>query len=247
MSKSYLDITGHVFGKLVVLQFSHKDERGRKYWACQCDCGNTTTVQGSSLKSGLTASCGCSKGSSTHSLSGTKMYKVWSAMKNRVLNKNNHDYAAYGGRGISCSEDWLTFENFLRDMGSEYAENLSLERIDVNGNYCKENCKWIPAGEQQYNKTMQCNNTSGITGVYFISKSSKSEFWVASYSDPRDLKSHSKWFSVNKWGFRGAKELAITWRKSAIEMLIKQGIPYVEGHGNRKITTRKGEINEIGN
>lgn len=88
----------------------------------------------------------------TLGMSGTPICKKWNGMKRRCLNKNDKAYARYGGRGIKISDEWMLFENFYRDMNPTFKEGLSLERIDNNGDYCKENCKWIPLSEQGKNK-----------------------------------------------------------------------------------------------
>lgn len=87
-----------------------------------------------------------------HGMYGTLIYKKWMAMKRRCLNKNEKCYPRYGGRGITISKNWLDFIGFYKDMGASFVEGMSLERIDNNGNYCKENCKWIPLAEQARNK-----------------------------------------------------------------------------------------------
>jgi len=87
-----------------------------------------------------------------HGLYGTPLYKKWEAMKRRCLNKNEKCYPRYGGRGIKVCDEWLDFFAFYKDMGKSFIKGMSLERIDNNGNYCKENCKWIPLAEQAKNK-----------------------------------------------------------------------------------------------
>lgn len=133
----------------------------RAYVLCKCDCGNICEIQLSRLRSGHTKSCGCLKkitaitnGSktSTHKSSETSMYHIWEGMKSRCLYTKNVSYKYYGGRGITVCDRWLhSFENFLEDIG-ERPDGLSLDRIDVNGNYEPDNCKWSSPKEQRSNR-----------------------------------------------------------------------------------------------
>lgn len=155
-----IDLTGKRFGKLTVIEYSHTERNGneiRAYWKCKCDCGNETTVKGKELKSGNTKSCGCLKierGNHTHNLSKTRLYTIFCHMKDRCYNKNSRLYKWYGGRGITVCNEWLNdFQTFYDwAMSNGYKENLTIERKDVNGNYCHENCCWITKSEQQSNK-----------------------------------------------------------------------------------------------
>ena len=94
-----------------------------------------------------------------------KLKWIWKSARQRCYNPNNKDYKNYGGRGITMSCDWERFSKFYEDMSPSYKEGLSLERVDVNGNYCKENCTWINLKAQSLNKTQYSSNKSGITGI----------------------------------------------------------------------------------
>jgi hypothetical protein len=96
----------------------------------------------------------------------TGTYDSWAAMIKRCTKLSQRSYADYGGRGIVVCERWRTFENFLADMG-EKPDGLTLERIDNNGNYCKENCRWATTQEQNRNTRIRKDNVSGVKGVYW--------------------------------------------------------------------------------
>lgn len=149
---AFIDRTGHRYGRLTVLRRAENDKHGNTRWECLCDCGTFTVVNSSAFWAGRTRSCGCrfNKRSTTHGLHGTRTYKVWGAMKDRCSNPNNKAYRHYGGRGIKVCERWMKFENFLADMG-EVPEGMSIERVDVNGDYCPDNCVWLPLAKQNKN------------------------------------------------------------------------------------------------
>lgn len=145
---------------------------GRRMVKCRCSCGLETTVNWQTLKRGTSKSCKhCA-----HITTGYKkerLYPIWREMRNRCYNENTPNYKYYGGRGISVCEEWrvsyLAFREWAYANG--YDENASfgkctLDRIDVNGNYCPENCRWVDITTQNRNKSMQRNNKSGYTGVY---------------------------------------------------------------------------------
>lgn len=159
-NKAFVDLTGLKFGRLKVLCKENKDKYGKIYWKCLCECGNITIVRGSALKSGNTKSCGCKiydTNNQKHGLRNTRLYGVWCGIKSRCYNVSNNAFDRYGGRGICMCEEWrndfITFYNWALDNG--YSENLSIDRIDVNGNYEPSNCRWATAKEQSDNK--RCN------------------------------------------------------------------------------------------
>ena len=149
------NLVGNKYGKLKVVDLSHL--KGNKvYWLCVCDCGNQKSIyQNSLIGKGKVSSCGCSRigkfTSLSHGFSKKPIYRTWANMLNRCKNINATGYKNYGGRGIKVSKDWGKFENFLRDMG-EAPSGLSLDRIDVNKDYSKDNCRWATSIEQNNNK-----------------------------------------------------------------------------------------------
>lgn len=174
MSKSVKDITGFKFNRLTVISFSHvKNEAA--YWNCICDCGNKKVICGSSMKNGSTKSCGClhieinqNRTPSRKHGEGNKTteYKTWAGIKRRCTNPNEKSYPNYGGRGIKMCTEWLnSYETFLADMGRKPTPQHSIDRIDNNGDYCKENCRWVTQIEQcnnQRNNVIVKHKTTGI-------------------------------------------------------------------------------------
>lgn len=165
---TFIDLTGERFGRLVAVERAESGICcGKKVtkWKCKCDCGNEVIVEAHSLRMGRTKSCGCfnaetrlkllKERSTTHGSCYTRLYITYAGMKDRCYNKNCKKYKNYGGRGIKICQEWLDdFLNFKEwTITHGYTDELTIERIDVNGNYCPENCKWIEPKMQAYNKT----------------------------------------------------------------------------------------------
>lgn len=156
MSK-FIDISGKRYNDLTVIERMKNANGGVVVWKCLCDCGNTTIVRGSNLKNGSVKSCGCriyKSHNTTHNMSKTRIYREWASIKSRCYNKNLKSYKDYGGRGIKVCDDWIkSFESF-RDWAYKngYSDELTIERKDLNGDYCPSNCMWIPFNEQQQNR-----------------------------------------------------------------------------------------------
>lgn len=160
-----LNLEGQRFGRLIVIKRvkTPNENDGHIYWLCQCDCGNTAIVRGNRLISGITTSCGCYKkvASIKHGMFGTRIYQIWANMKRRCNNPDNIKYKNYGGRGIIVCEEWnkdfMTFYNWAINNG--YSDKLTIDRINVNGNYEPNNCRWTDMKTQQSNRTNNCNIT----------------------------------------------------------------------------------------
>ena len=156
---------GERYGLWTVLKPLGKIKKwGNHYYECQCDCGVIKAISSTNLVNGRSNACKSSvhmKGrGATHGMRYTKIYRVYLNMKARCYKPKTESYPIYGGRGIRVCDEWIeSFVNFYEDMKHGYAEHLSLERIDVNGNYCKENCKWVTLSDQCKNK----RNTAYIT------------------------------------------------------------------------------------
>lgn len=152
------DLTGQKFGKLTVRKFLRIGEDRSAIWLCDCECGNTTEVPTKKLNSGNTKSCGCLREElhKTHGLSNTKLFNVWSGMKQRCYTPTSSNYKNYGGRSIKMCDEWLnnfkTFYDWAIENG--YEEGLSLDRIDVDGNYEPNNCRWSDDYVQVHNRRL---------------------------------------------------------------------------------------------
>lgn len=154
-----IDITGQRFGRLVAIK-QDGFYKGRAYWLFRCDCGNEKVIPSKDVRNGKVSSCGClrkellSKRETTHGLSKTRIYRIWKGIKRRCSKDTVKHWEDYGGRGISMCDEWKEdFMSFYKwSMNNGYKECLSIDRIDVNGNYEPSNCRWATQKQQSRNK-----------------------------------------------------------------------------------------------
>lgn len=163
--RKIIDLTGKKFGRLTVIRraddYVFPSGRHLVCWLCKCECGNEVFILADNLKSGHTTSCGCfkkEKSSTTHKkhglLKNTRLYNTWRNIKSRCHNINRENYKYYGARGIKVCDEWKDdFQNFYTwAMENGYKENLTIDRIDANGNYEPSNCRWVDMKTQCRNR-----------------------------------------------------------------------------------------------
>ena len=214
-----IDITGNRYGRLVVLGMVEKPPKNKSrktFWECQCDCGNKTTVCKSNLVSGTTKSCGCLqressinnlskiskenqiKANKTHGKSNTKLYDTYHHMLRRCYNEKDAHFKEYGMRGIKVCDEWKqSFESFYEwAMENGYNESLTIDRIDVNGNYCPDNCRFV-------DRVVQANNRRSNVFATIDGKTKTLSEWAKESG----LAAGTVWFRY-KHGKRGEQLIA---------------------------------------
>lgn len=162
------DLSGRKFGRLTAIRHDGYKEfpssKRKVVWLCECECGNTVRVMARALKSGNTKSCGClaiekkrenGQKNTKHGMCNSRLYSIWHGMKYRCYNPSSHEYKNYGGKGIHICDEWLfDFKCFYEwAVCNGYRDNLTIDRIDFDKDYCPENCRWVGAKEQNNNKS----------------------------------------------------------------------------------------------
>ena len=157
----FIDLSGMVFGRLTVDRRDTSEgpaTNGRRVkWICVCSCGNRTTVTGRNLQSGNSKSCGClqaeRRGATqrTHGLTKQRVYRIWLSMKSRCKYPSHYTYRFYGAKGVKYDPRWESFDAFLSDMGHPPDDSMTLDRIDPEGHYSRQNCRWVTMQAQKNN------------------------------------------------------------------------------------------------
>ena len=186
---AFIDLTGQRFGRLTVIErakdYVQPNGRHIVMWLCKCDCGNTCEVRSANLQRGATVSCGCfgkeqrAKANIKHHKTNTKIYGVWSGMVQRCTNPKTINYHNYGGRGITVCDEWLHDFRAFYDwaMANGYKDDLTIDRIDSNGNYEPSNCRWATRTEQN-------NNTRRNHFITYNGKTQTLAQWAKEYNIP---------------------------------------------------------------
>ena len=195
--------SGERYGRLLIAGFSHQDRRGARHYHVKCDCGTGKIVRGSDLRSSSTVSCGCLRREkhTIHNQSKTAIFRAWWGMKERCENAKHDSYKNYGGRGIAVCLRWQDFSNFHADMGDR-PRGFSLDRIDNDGPYSPENCRWASPRQQ-------CNNKRDNHYLEFRGRRMSFSEWERDLGLPRDILKQR----INKCGWSVERALTAPVKK----------------------------------
>lgn len=204
---AFIDLTGKIFGRLTVLNREGSDKDNRPLWKCLCECGEITIKKGNLLRRGETKSCRCflieknkERAISNKRKVPNTLLSVYTNMKRRCYNSKDISYPRYGGRGITVCERWLnSYENFYNDMINGYNCIYQIDRIDNNGNYCKENCRWVTQEQNIQNSTSAKVNENIVKAIRNSNKKTKElqkEFNL-SRSAVKSIRYNRSWKNIN--------------------------------------------------
>lgn len=218
-----IDLTGQRFGNLVVVKREQNKSGRLAMWQCRCDCGKTVIIRGDNLRRGHSKSCGCTGSgkiktkSERHGMSRTKPYVIWKDIKNRCL---HGQASSYGGRAIQMCERWKnSFANFLEDMGPAYKPGSRFKRIDRDGDFTPENCRWVKKkSEEHYGRKRSRPEPSDRYVETPIGKLTVAELAEILGIDPNALQ-----LRINT-GWSGAELMKLVWKSHYDPYLANQAL-----------------------
>ena len=192
------DMTPRLIGETYLKKPKETSRCRESHGIYECQyCGKEFECEVQRIKSGNTKSCGClhKRVTTTHGLSGHRLYNTWTLVLDRCNNVNSKRYKYYGGRGITICEEWLDVKNFIEWCDQTYIEGMTLDRIDNNKGYNPDNCRWVSKSEQAINRRMKSINTSGYTGVSYHSRDG---VWTANIGINNKLKHLGQFDSIEE-------------------------------------------------